>query len=137
MNSIKKLLTISIFGFVCLIQTALAQISPTHEIIAYTLATELSDDFNVVESQKETSSTIIHMTGNYITENTAKILVIEKIVRKYNDIKIVYPWSYYDEYLATVLQIQGFEDYEIILLINSQNSVCHLFIGVNDKRKKL
>lgn len=137
MKNFKKIVIGIIFGLLFLTQSAFAQTQKTHELIAYTMATVLSDDFNVVETTKELSSTLIHMTANYMTVQTAKITVIEKLVRRYSDVRIVYPWSYYDEYLATMLQIQDLKDYEIILLIKAENSVCHLFIGVNDRRTKM
>ena len=137
MNLIKKIIVSFLFATLFLTQTAFSQVQPTHEMVAYTLATVLSEDFNVVETTSEQSKTMVHMVGNYITEQTAKTLVIERIVRRYSDVRIVYPWSYYDVYLATVLHIDGMDNYEIILLINSQGNTCHLFIGVNDKHTKL
>lgn len=137
MKFLSKIIVCLAFVLLTFTQPLYSQTQKTHELIAYTIATALSEDFNVIERTQESSSTIIHMTANYISEQTAKIIVIERIVRRYSDVRIVYPWSYYDVYLATVLHIDGMDNYEIIFLINSQGNTCHLFIGVNDKHTKL
>lgn len=137
MKFLSKIIVCLAFGLLTFTQSLYSQTQKTHELIAYTIATALSEDFNVIERTQESSSIIIHMSANYISEQTAKIIVIERLVRRYSDVKIVYPWSYYDGYLATVLQIQDLKGYEIIILIKSEVNICHLFIGVNDRVTKL
>lgn len=109
----------------------------THEVIAYTMAMTVIDNFNMIDTKSDATTTTVQMYGKYLTEETAKILIIQQIVRRYSDISIVFPWSYYQGYLATILHIDNMENYEIIILIKEDNYGCELYISVIDKTHKI
>lgn len=131
----KIVLTAIVFAsvFTASIGTAYSQNSDADNsfAIAYLIANELSDDFNIVTYDSDYSSVTFQMHGDYLTEYSAKTVVMSRLVKKYSDIEVVFPWTYVQGFLSTMLHIEGYKQ-NIVLLLKETDHACELFIVVKN-----